>query len=70
MGSFLAKPKAPDTSKQQALLDQQDKELKARESETQRRDAAARNARRGRASARTSLITGGNEQGVTRTTLG
>lgn len=70
MGSFFSKPKAPDTSKQQALLDEQDKALKARESETQRRDAAALNARRGRNAARASLITGGNEAGVTRTTLG
>ena len=70
MGSILSKPKAPDTSKQEALLAEQDKALKAREAETQRRDAAALNARRGRSAARASLITDGNEAGVTRTTLG
>ena len=70
MTSMFSKPKTPDTSKQQALLAEQDKALKAREQETQRRDAAALNARRGRSAARASLITGGNETGVTRTTLG
>jgi hypothetical protein len=70
MGSILSKPKTPDTSKQQALLAEQDAALKQREQETQRRDAAALNARRGRSAARQSLITGGNETGVTRTTLG
>ncbi len=70
MTAMFSKPKAPDTSKQQALLAEQDKALKAREQETQRRDAAALNARRGRSAARASLITGGNETGVERTTLG
>ena len=66
----MSKPKAPDTSKQQALLAEQDKALKEREAETQRKDAASMNARRGRSAARASLITGGNEAGVARTTLG
>lgn len=70
MGSILAKPKTPDTSKQQALLAEQDAALKQREEETKRRDAAALNARRGRSSARASLITGGSETGVMRSTLG
>lgn len=70
MGGIMSKPKAPDNSKQEALLAKQDAELKAREDETKRRDAAAMNARRGRTAARASLITGGNETGVTRTTLG
>lgn len=70
MGSILSKPKAPDTSKQEALLAEQDKALKARELQTQQSQAASMNARRGRNSARASLITGGNESGVTRITLG
>lgn len=67
---MFSKPKTPDTSKQQALLVEQDKALKQQEAETKRRDAASLNARRGRSNARSSLITGGNEQGVLRTTLG
>lgn len=70
MASLLSKPKAPDTSKQQALLAEQEKRITQQENETKRRDAAALNARRGRSSARASLITGGNETGVTRTQLG
>jgi hypothetical protein len=67
---MFSKPKMPDNSKQTALLAAQDAALKQRENETQRRDAAAMNARRGRSSARASLITGGNETGVMRATLG
>lgn len=70
MGGMLSKPKAPDTSKQQALLADQEKKVAQQEAETKRRDAAAMNARRGRSSARSSLITGGNETGVLRNTLG
>lgn len=69
MGSVLSKPKAPDTSKQQALLAEQEKRIKQQEDETKRRDAAAANARRARASGRASLITGA-ETGVARTQLG
>lgn len=68
MGAMFSKPKAPDTSAQTALLAKQEADLKARESETAKRQAAAMNARKGRKAA--SLITGGNEVGVTRTTLG
>ena len=70
MGSILSKPKAPDTSKQEALLAKQESDVKQREQQTAQRDAAALNARKGRSNARSSLITGGNEVGVTRTTLG
>lgn len=68
MSSMFSKPKMPDTSAQSALLAKQDAELKARESETAKRQAASMQARRGRAAA--SLITGGNETGVMRSTLG
>ena len=68
MGSVFSKPKMPDTSAQTALLAKQEAELKARESETAKRQAAAMRARKGRRAA--SLITGNNETGVTRTTLG
>lgn len=68
---MFSKPKAPDTSKQEALLAKQELDIKQREDDTKRRDAAAQNARRGRATARSSLITGGNEVGVvSRETLG
>lgn len=70
MGGILSKPKAPDTSRQQALLAEQEKAQAQREQETQRREAASMRARRGRSAARQSLITGGNETGVERTTLG
>ena len=70
MTTLFSKPKTPDTSRQEALLAEQDKALKQREEETKRRDTAAMNARRGRASARASLITGGNETGVLRQNLG
>lgn len=72
MGGFLApKPKAPDTSAQQKALADQEARIKQQEEETKKRDAAAMTARRGRSAARASLITGGNETGVTnRTTLG
>ena len=72
MGGILApKPKMPDTSAQQKALAEQEARITAQETETKRKDAAAMNARRGRAAARSSLITGGNETGVdTRTTLG
>ena len=69
MTSLFSKPKAPDTSKQQALLDAQDKELKARELQTAQANAASMRARRARSSSRASLITG-SETGVARTTLG
>lgn len=71
MTSFLMpKPKTPDTSKQEALLAKQDAAVTAQEQQNKQREAAALNARKGRASARSSLITGGNETGVTRNTLG
>lgn len=70
MTGLFSKPKQPDTSKQEALLAQQDKALKQRELQTQQADAASLRARRGRSAARSSLITGGNEVGVTRSTLG
>lgn len=70
MSGMLSKPKAPDTSKQEAALAKQESLTAQNEAETKRRDAAALNARKGRSSARASLITGGNEAGVTRTTLG
>lgn len=70
MASMFSAPKKPDTSAQTALLAKQEAEMKQREQETQRKDAASLNARRGRSAARASLITGGSETGVTRTTLG
>lgn len=71
MTTLLSKQKAADTSKQEALIAKQDAAVKQQEDETKRRDAAALVARRGRTSARNSLITGGNEVGVqNRTTLG
>ncbi len=70
MASVLSKPKAPDTSAQQARLAEQDAALKQREQQTQQQAAAAMRAKRGRSAARASLITGGNETGVTRPTLG
>lgn len=70
MTSILSKPKLPDTSKQEAALAAQEKATLQREEETKRRDAASLNARRGRTAARSSLITGGNEVGVKRDTLG
>lgn len=69
MTSLLSKPKALDTSKQQALLVEQEKALKLKEDETKKREAAAFNARRARSSGRASLITG-SETGVARQTLG
>lgn len=72
MGGILApKPKTPDTSAQEARLAEQEKRIAAQEAETKKKDAASMAARRGRNAARASLITGGNETGVTnRTTLG
>ncbi len=69
MGSVLSKPKAPDTSRQQALLAEQEDRIKQQEEETRKRDAASQNARRARSSGRASLITG-SETGVKRETLG
>lgn len=68
MGSLFSKPKMPDTSRQESQIAAQDAKLKAQEEETRRRDAASLRARQSRA--RSSLITGGNEQGVMRDTLG
>lgn len=70
VSALMPKPKTPDTSRQQALLAEQEKRIQQQEQETKRRDAASLNARRGRSAARSSLITGGNEQGVLRNTLG
>ena len=70
MTSMFSKQKMPDNSKQQALLAEQEARVTQQETETKRRDAAAIAARRGRSNARSSLITAGNETGVTRTTLG
>ncbi len=67
---MFSKPKTPDTSKQQTALAEQEKRLAAQEAETKRTAAASLNARRGRNAARSSLITGGNETGVMRSTLG
>ena len=67
MTSLFSKPKMPDTSKQTALLAEQEKRVQQQETETARRQAASFSARRRRA--RTSLITG-NETGVLRETLG
>jgi hypothetical protein len=69
MTTLFEKPKAPDNSKQQALLAEQDSRLQQQEAETRRRDAASLAARRGRNASRSSLITGG-ETGVARETLG
>lgn len=57
----------PDTSKQQALLADQDKALKAQELATQQKQAAALKAKK--LSAKSSLLTGG-EAGVLKETLG
>lgn len=70
MTSMFSKPKTPDTSAQQASLAAQEKRIAAQEEETKRAAAASLNARRGRNAARSSLITGGNENGVMRSTLG
>jgi hypothetical protein len=70
MSTLFSKPKKPDNSKQLAMMEAQDKELKARELATKQKDAATLSARRGRNSARASLITGGNETGVLRSELG
>jgi hypothetical protein len=70
MASMLSKPKMPDTSRQEAALAKQEAATAAQEQLSKQRDAAALNARKGRTAARTSLITGGNETGVQRTTLG
>jgi hypothetical protein len=69
MGGMFSKPKAPDTSRQEAALAAQDLKIKQQEEETKKRDAAAMNARRARTSARQSLLTG-DETGVGRQTLG
>ncbi len=71
MASMLSKPKAPDTSKQQTMLAEQEARTRQQEEETKRRDAAQAQARRARTSGRASLITSG-ETGVAdkRTTLG
>lgn len=68
MSSILSKPKAHDTSAQQKLLAEQESRVAQQEQETRRRDAAAMQARRARASGRASLLTG-SETGV-RETLG
>ena len=67
MASILSKPKVPDTSKQQALLAEQEKRIVQQETESKRKAASSLQARRKRIS--TSLITGG-ETGVLRDTLG
>lgn len=69
MTQMFSKPKTPDTSRQQALLAEQDKRLAQQEEETKRKDAASTNARRARAAGRGSLITGA-ETGVKREVLG
>lgn len=71
MGSFLM-PKKPDTSRQEALLAKQEAATTSQENQVKAQQAAALRARSGRANARNSLITGGNETGVqpARTTLG
>lgn len=69
MTSVLSKPKAPDTSKQQAALAEQEKRIQAQEEETKRRESASMQARRARSSGRASLVTGA-ETGVVREQLG
>lgn len=70
MASVFSKPKTPDTSAQKASLAAQEARIKQQEEETRRREAGSLQARRGRNSARASLLTG-SETGVeTRTTLG
>jgi len=69
MTAMFSKPKKPDTSRQTALLVEQEKKIAREESETKRREASASNARRARSSGRASLITGG-ETGVNREVLG
>jgi len=69
MATMFSKPKTPDTSRQAALLAEQEKRVAQQEQETKRRDAASLNARKARSSARASLITSG-ETGVARETLG
>jgi len=68
MGAMFSKPKMPDTSAQTALLAKQEADVAARETQTAKRQAAAMQARKGRSAS--SLITGGNEAGVMRQTLG
>lgn len=67
MATMFSKPKAPDTSKQQALLAEQEKRITQQENETKKRQAAALRARQ--AGKRNPLITGG-EVGVLKDTLG
>lgn len=71
MASMLSKPKAPDTSKQQAMLAEQEARTRQQEEETKRREASMAQARRARTSGRASLLTGA-ETGVAekKTTLG
>lgn len=63
MGAIFSKPKAPDTSKQERLLEQQQKDLKEQRAQAQREADALRDQRvasqkraRGRMSGRRSLI--------------
>lgn len=67
MNMLMPKAKAPDTSKQEALLADQEKRITQQETDTKRREAASMNARQRRA--RSSLITG-SETGVMREKLG
>ena len=69
MTSLFSKPKAPDTSKQEALLASQDAAVKQREADAKRKDAMQAQGRKAARSGRASLITGA-ETGVLRTTLG
>lgn len=67
MASLLSKPKQPDSSRQQALLAEQEKKMTAQELETKRKQAASLKARN--SGKKSSLITG-SETGVLKTTLG
>lgn len=74
--ALIPKPKKQDTSRQDALLAQQEQRtqqaearIAAQEQATKEQQAATSRARRGRVAGRASLITG-TETGVTRKQLG
>lgn len=70
MGSIFSKPKAPDTSKQEAALAAQEARISQQEKDAAAKQAASLKARRAKiAGGKASLITG-DETGVLRTTLG
>lgn len=64
---MFSKPKMPNTSKQEALLAEQEKKIAQQENETKKKQAAALKAKG--LSKKSSLLTG-SETGVLKETLG